>query len=60
MMEVVGWGGMKGNFMQGREHKRERDSDRKEKQILAMLTHFYGSLTNNIIDSDSNNYNRMV
>lgn len=32
MMVVVGWDGINGNIMQGREHRREREFDRKEKQ----------------------------
>lgn len=32
----------------------------RKNNVLAMLTHFCGSLTNNINNSDSNNYNPMV
>lgn len=59
MMVVVGGDGINGNIMQGREHRRESLTGRKN-EVLAMLTHFYGSLTNNINNSDSSNYNPMV
>lgn len=52
--------GLNGNITQGREHRREKEFDGKEKKILAMLTHLYWSLTNNVNNSNSNNYNSTV